>query len=999
VFRPVCWHFILQCIFFLMKLTIKIINTNNKKYLSRRKDMNPEEYLEEEEPLVPENLPKDTQWHTPAPDSRIPFEPQQVTQLSNLKVDHNLPLITEKPELKDILYTFGNLLRQIRFELPFDPPRGKGNKYKRYIESASVNDLLSDLAYVRVNTDEHRQIVKNVMHIKIPSTLSSTWADGPDCYGTTNDIWSPHYYGVQTFTVNDPLNFYVSRGYNTGKPTNDPYVHSGRDPSTNWGITKIRGHNNVLIKQVHSCCGQRYGHPGCWIGTDNNMEPILYDFAPRFHDKEGQHWALLNMSDDDKRAFWADTTLGTAWLEYSFYNDLHIQMMEIKNNITDDVLDFMNDFNQEISSSLVQNIKQLYILQHTFNRVQCTTVIDWETQAVNNLFRIEVALEELGQHTVIYKGQQLKLFDIRQFIGSSIFNKKVGKAVVVEIDRLDNLFNDLVGDYPSDATYKTMFDYFEGCVGELALLIQNPVLYDDNGLGDYIYKNLEFLREFKDKDFISFARIRDLLTSVKALETAIINTMKEFNTEILKLTKNTELTVDQLSRNLCLDYEELFEEIGRRMKSLENIGGRVRIDALKEYADDNLDPVVMNDFYIDPYRELFANLGEKQSLDDIRTEMEKIRKIVDYMWENDEDANLIDEDAKIDILTTKFTLLKQQLVKKQTSYLNAVTIAQENIENYEENMTPAFYKKLLAEIPNLIETPLIDNFNEYRDELTCTLDQVQQYYNFVREFQTELNEIADSTEKNAIQSLLTAYLKYDEDYKSHKTELLEAARILDIESEEESDKGFETDEESDEEPEIDDKGKAEETQVSEEEEELIELDRKDLVKSLAEIQVIYQDGFKTPDLVEQARLLYLRVFVIVGRSIISNTTVISFMKAYQTFWENGMVVKHRENNSLHVQIIRFDFALSCIIAFINYVLEPDNKKQITHCIMELDEQSEDGSNEKAKELVKRHMAALLKRKNITAITMSDILAYIVSTYSDLFVIPEELMETLHLKNL
>ena len=218
-------------------------------------------------------------WHTRRP-LNPEFEQKPVVKL-NAVLNKNEPLIGQvDPVFHAPLYQLADLMRRTGFELPISSKEivskltspVSGSMYTKYISTVSYNDLELDLPYVRPQTDDDRKLLKNL--VSMDTSKGSRYYSGPDCQGRPDEMWDNHEYGVQINYV--------------------PY--GGRDPSTNWGITRmIDLDSNTLIKEMYSCCGLKLDNPGCWYGEAINLltGPTPYNFAPALmevYDDELEHW-------------------------------------------------------------------------------------------------------------------------------------------------------------------------------------------------------------------------------------------------------------------------------------------------------------------------------------------------------------------------------------------------------------------------------------------------------------------------------------------------------------------------------------------------------------------------------------------------------------------------------------------------------------------------------------------------------------------------------------
>lgn len=117
----------------------------------------------------------------------------------------------------------------------------------------------------------------------------------------------------------------------------DPALAFGLEPKTSWGV--FRASNNELL---YACCLQAYGSQGCWAGqTKHRYEPYSVSIGE-------DQWENVDKRPDEAGVNLSLTlNKGTQFLEQSFYERLHKDILRSKNMVENDVqvaiLDYLRD--------------------------------------------------------------------------------------------------------------------------------------------------------------------------------------------------------------------------------------------------------------------------------------------------------------------------------------------------------------------------------------------------------------------------------------------------------------------------------------------------------------------------------------------------------------------------------------------------------------------------------------------------------------------------------
>jgi hypothetical protein len=180
-----------------------------------------------------------------------------------------------------------------------------------------------------------------------PQPAKWTEYTGVDAYGTAAETWAPTWEHEQTYNIAG----YRASAYRDTR--NGPWLGSGRDPVTNWGITlrSDSAENPDLLNAtdpwcnrtigsrfIWTCCGQREDHPGCWIAADNESEPRPYN-------------VLTNQR-------------GTAWMELEWYQGIHDQIQAERNRLG---YDAGSDI--PAAESTHPSLQKLFRLESLYNQV------------------------------------------------------------------------------------------------------------------------------------------------------------------------------------------------------------------------------------------------------------------------------------------------------------------------------------------------------------------------------------------------------------------------------------------------------------------------------------------------------------------------------------------------------------------------------------------------------------------------------------------------------
>lgn len=340
-------------------------------------------------------------WHNDSPPKNNNYEPpapvDKLTLQQRVQGVENEPIIHQDigSDFMDLVYTFINILDRYQYNIPYSmlemvqryrqfnngqsPPNELYGGIKLYREIVTYNELVLD-AY---NIGTQRKSLED------RKTIARIISGKPD------------------LKVYDETSYFYKGNTCKGRPQVQRFERvcdpSLRDPMIDYGIKNVRMETTgEIIDQRYACCDQRVGTPGCWIGTATEMftrEPVPYDFAPDFRELEQDD--IWKIPGDMLGITFLNVRQGTAFKDIDYYNELHEQIIRLKNTIYNPLVRYIVDARDDRRSALpgdvLETLKKIYLLQDEYNEIQCKKLIhnpwkmtdeDWQIFVKQDLLKI-----------------------------------------------------------------------------------------------------------------------------------------------------------------------------------------------------------------------------------------------------------------------------------------------------------------------------------------------------------------------------------------------------------------------------------------------------------------------------------------------------------------------------------------------------------------------------------------------------------------------------------